>query len=54
MVIATVKNTSGQPVYGAEVRWHLGTAEHGEPNPEPLGTIMPGARAAGCGTSQTA
>ena len=37
-----MKNTSGQPVYDAELRWHRGSEGHGEPNPEPLGTLMPG------------
>ncbi len=40
---ATVVNTSDQPIYDAELRWHVGSAGHGEPNPEPLGAIMPGA-----------
>jgi hypothetical protein len=39
---ASVVNASGQPIYEAELRWHYGSASHGEPNPEPLGTIMPG------------
>ena len=42
-VTATAHNTSDQPVYDAEFRWHLGSAGHGEPNPEPIGTILPGA-----------
>ena len=42
-VAATVVNSSEQPIYDAELRWHVGTADHGElPNPEPLGVIMPG------------
>jgi hypothetical protein len=42
-VHATVVNTSDQPIYDAELRWHIGTAGHPEqPNPEPLGTVMPG------------
>jgi hypothetical protein len=42
-VAVTVVNSSEQPIYNAELRWHIGTADHGEqPNPEPLGTIMPG------------
>jgi hypothetical protein len=41
-VLAFVKNTSNQPVYDAELRWHRGSEGHGEPNPEPLGTLMPG------------
>ncbi len=39
----TVVNTSDQPVYDTQLRWHRGSASHGWPNPEPLGTIMPGA-----------
>lgn len=38
----TVANASNQPIYEAELRWHRGSAGHGDPNPEPLGTIMPG------------
>jgi hypothetical protein len=38
---AHVKNTSQQPIYEAELRWHRGSEGHGDPNPEPLGTIMP-------------
>ena len=42
-VTVTVTNTSDQPIYDAELRWHIGTADHREePNPEPLGTVMPG------------
>jgi hypothetical protein len=42
-VDATVVNTSDQPIYDAELRWHIGTADHpGEPNPQPIGTVMPG------------
>lgn len=41
-VSAIVHNSSDQPVYDAELAWHLGTAPHGSPNPEPLGVIMPG------------
>jgi hypothetical protein len=29
----------------AELRWHRGSAGYGEPNPEPLGTILPGGNA---------
>src|ERR1700728_1311274 len=41
-VTATAHNTSDQPVYDAELRWHLGSAGHGDPNPEPIGTLLPG------------
>ncbi len=41
-VHANVVNSSNQPVYDAELRWHRGSASHGDPNPQPLGTIMPG------------
>jgi hypothetical protein len=37
-----VKNSSDQPIYGAELRWHRGSEGYGEPNPQPLGTLMPG------------
>jgi hypothetical protein len=40
-VTAYVRNTSGQPVYDAELYWRRGSAGWGEPNPEPLGTVMP-------------
>jgi hypothetical protein len=36
-----VMNGSDEPVYEAELRWHLGTAPHGDPDPEPIGTVMP-------------
>jgi hypothetical protein len=42
-VTAMAHNTSDQPVYDAELRWHMGSAGHGEPNPEPIGTLLPGA-----------
>jgi hypothetical protein len=35
-------NASDQPIYEAELYWRRGSSGHGEPNPEPLGTIMPG------------
>lgn len=38
----TVENASNQPIYDAELRWYPGSADHGDPDPEPLGTIMPG------------
>jgi hypothetical protein len=41
-VTVIVRITSDQPVYSAELRWHRGTAGYGEPNPEPIGTVMPG------------
>ena len=40
-VTATVANSSDQPIYDAELRWSLGPADFKEPNPEPVGTIMP-------------
>jgi hypothetical protein len=42
VAVLTVVNTSDQPVYDAQLRWHRGSASHGWPNPEPLGTVMPG------------
>jgi hypothetical protein len=42
-LIATVVNSSEQPIYDAELRWHLGPGAHGEP--ERLGTILPGKNA---------
>jgi hypothetical protein len=39
-ITARARNTSDQPVYHAELRWHL--AGRGERHPQLLGTIMPG------------
>lgn len=41
-VTATVTNSSDQPIYNTGLRWHLGPGLHGEPNPDPIGTILPG------------
>jgi hypothetical protein len=39
----TVTNNSGEPLYDARLRWHLGDgSSYGDPNPENLGTILPG------------
>ncbi len=40
-VTAHVRNTSDQPLYDVELRWP-GSATLVNPNPEPLGMIMPG------------
>ena len=40
-ITATAHNTSDQPIYDAEYRWRLGSAGHGEPSPEPIGTLLP-------------
>jgi hypothetical protein len=40
-VTAAITNGSGAPIYDTELRWHLGSAPHGDPNPQPVGTIMP-------------
>jgi hypothetical protein len=42
-VTATAHNTSDQPIYDAELYWRRGSAGHGNPNPEPVGTLLPGA-----------
>ena len=42
VVGVSVVNSGAQPIYEAELRWYYGSASHGDPNPEPLGTIMPG------------
>jgi hypothetical protein len=42
-VTVTAHNTSDQPIYDAELYWHRGSADHGDPNPEPVGTLLPGA-----------
>ena len=43
--VAIAVNSGGQPVYDAEFYWHRGYAGYGEPNPQPLGMIMPGDKA---------
>jgi cbb3-type cytochrome oxidase subunit 3 len=40
-----VVNTSDQPIYNTQLRWYRGSAGHGDPNPETLGTVMPGSKA---------
>jgi hypothetical protein len=42
-VTATAHNTSDQPIYDAELYWRRGSAGHGDPNPKPVGTLLPGA-----------
>jgi hypothetical protein len=44
-LIATVQNTSDQPIYGAEISWNLGTVVNGES--KPLGVMLPGAEVSG-------
>jgi hypothetical protein len=46
-ITATVHNTSEQPIYQVELRWHAGGAGYGDPNPEILGVILPGDEARG-------
>ena len=41
-VVARAVNSSDQPVYDVEFYWRRGSASHGEPNPEPLGILLPG------------
>jgi hypothetical protein len=41
-ITATVHNTSDQPIYDAELLWRRGSAPHGDPNPERVGTLLPG------------
>jgi len=41
-VTAIVYNTSDQPIYDAELLWHRDSGSHGDPNPEPIGTLLPG------------
>jgi len=43
-VVARAVNSSDQPIYDVEFCWRRGSASHGEPNPEPLGFLMPGER----------
>ena len=42
-IAATVVNSSDQPIYDAELYWRRGSAGHGDPNPEILSAVMPGA-----------
>jgi hypothetical protein len=41
-IVAHAVNTSDQPVYDAELYWRRDSASYGKPNPQPLGTILPG------------
>jgi hypothetical protein len=41
-IVAHAVNKSDQPVYDAELHWHSRSEPHCEPDPEPLGVIMPG------------
>lgn len=45
--LAHVVNSSDQPVYDAKLRWRRGSSSWGEPNPEPLPTVMPGMEVTG-------
>lgn len=42
VIRATIVNASErqQPVYDAELYWHLGPDSYGAPNPEPVGTVL--------------
>jgi hypothetical protein len=40
---ATVVNSSSQPLYDAEIWWHPRSEGSDKPNPEPIGTVLPGA-----------
>lgn len=44
-VTATVHNKSDDPAYNVQLRWHRGSASHGDPNPESLPPVMPGGTA---------
>jgi gas vesicle protein len=44
-ITATVHNYSQQIIREVQLQWHRGSASHGEPNPEPLGELIPGADA---------
>ncbi len=41
-LVASIHNSSDQPIYGVEVLWRRGSASWGEPNPEPLPPVLPG------------
>ena len=42
-ITATLVDSSSQPLYDAEIRWHPSSEDSGKPNPEPIGTVLPGA-----------
>lgn len=44
-IAAAVHNYSQQIIRDVQLQWHKGSASHGEPNPEPLGELIPGAQA---------
>lgn len=41
-VTVTVANNSHEPVYEAQLHWHLDGSPYGDPNPEDIGTVLPG------------
>lgn len=41
-ITARVENESNKPIHDVELRWRRASSSHGDPNPEPLGTLMPG------------
>jgi len=43
-ITAVATNASEQPIYDAEFYWHRGSAGEGNPNPEPIGTMLPRTR----------
>jgi hypothetical protein len=45
VVAATVHNYSQQIIRDVQLRWHTGSASHGEPNPELLGELIPATEA---------
>jgi hypothetical protein len=45
VITATVHNYSQQIIRDVQLRWHTGVASFGEPNPEPLGELIPQAEA---------
>jgi hypothetical protein len=42
-ITSCVHNYSQQIIRDVQLQWHKGSASHGEPNPEPLGELIPGA-----------
>jgi hypothetical protein len=43
VITGGVHNYSQQIIRDVQLQWHKGSASHGEPNPEPLGELIPGA-----------
>jgi hypothetical protein len=49
-VIAEIANNSDQPIRHIEVRWHRGSADYDDPNPELMAQSCPVLASIGYGT----